>query len=237
MRKLFTLFKHLVIPSLTVRNAPALADEAAERKARSFKILQAEGVLYINNLPVIGTAEESLRRTEEEVIRRLIALAIVSVKGETGDHSLGQNLVIQFGAKGFFTSSEQAFMDDTSPSGRDRAQFAWRYEAVHVLLWAIGITNDLGHPSSTTNVPLLASTLRDLGTDGLRNKAWLRPQAEMLDAADLIYRYHWAIVDARVNGGPVSSSLDPGVVYERHYTLNWLIGYAGQEWDDISTDT
>jgi len=27
------------------------------------------------------------------------------------------------------------------------------------------------------------------------------------------------------------------VTLERHYALNWLIGYMEQEWDDISTDT
>ncbi len=28
-----------------------------------------------------------------------------------------------------------------------------------------------------------------------------------------------------------------GVTKDRHYALNWLIGYMEQEWDDISTDT
>jgi uncharacterized protein DUF4272 len=32
-------------------------------------------------------------------------------------------------------------------------------------------------------------------------------------------------------------NLDSGVVYERHYALNWLIGYMGREWDDVTTDT
>ncbi|MDR2636809.1 MAG: DUF4272 domain-containing protein [Zoogloeaceae bacterium] len=31
--------------------------------------------------------------------------------------------------------------------------------------------------------------------------------------------------------------MEPGVTMERHYALNWLIGYMDQEWDDISTDT
>jgi hypothetical protein len=27
------------------------------------------------------------------------------------------------------------------------------------------------------------------------------------------------------------------VTDERHYALNWLIGYLEQAWDDVSTDT
>jgi hypothetical protein len=36
---------------------------------------------------------------------------------------------------------------------------------------------------------------------------------------------------------PPAESYNAGVVQERHYGLNWLIGYRGQKWDDITTDT
>jgi hypothetical protein len=36
---------------------------------------------------------------------------------------------------------------------------------------------------------------------------------------------------------PPAESYNAGVVQERHYALNWLIGYCGQDWDDITTDT
>ena len=42
--------------------------------------------------------------------------------------------------------------------------------------------------------------LRDHGRDEFLKKANLRPKAEILDAADLIYRYHWAVRDAQLNG-------------------------------------
>jgi hypothetical protein len=58
----------------------------------------------------------------------------------------------------------------------------------------------------------------------------------MLDQADLMYRYNWAVTDARINSKP-SADLEAGVVQERHYALNWLIGYMDQDWDDVSTDT
>ncbi|MEJ9231461.1 DUF4272 domain-containing protein [Peribacillus butanolivorans] len=31
----------------------------------------------------------------------------------------------------------------------------------------------------------------------------------------------------------IPSSLDEGVVYERHYTLNWLVNYMEQEWEEV----
>ena len=65
----------------------------------------------------------------------------------------------------------------------------------------------------------------------------LRAKTRILDEADLIYRYHWAIRDALRRGNPSSGSLHPGVVMERHKAFNWLIGYQGQDWEDVSTDT
>jgi len=43
-------------------------------------------------------------------------------------------------------------------------------------------------------------------------------------------------VDARINGRQITE-IHPGVVYERHYALNWLINYMNQDWDDVSCDT
>jgi hypothetical protein len=68
-------------------------------------------------------------------------------------------------------------------------------------------------------------------------EAKLRPFAQVLDQADLIYRYHWAVVDARIKNKPSPAGLEPGVVQERHHALNWLLGYMHQDWDEVSTDT
>lgn len=64
----------------------------------------------------------------------------------------------------------------------------------------------------------------------------LRDIAEVLDELDLIYRYDWAVVDAQCRHQGAPAGLNPGVVYERHYALNWLVGYLDQNWDDITTD-
>ncbi|QDC08724.1 DUF4272 domain-containing protein [Oceanicola sp. D3] len=214
------------------------AGEAEDRKAASIAQLAQEGVPYLASLPQIETEAQSIRRSDDEVIRRTIALAIVAVKGETGDAALGHSLTVQFGAEGWFTPAEQAFMDAPEPDQSMRAQFAWRYETVEVMLWALGIYDELKYPSEIMDVPRMADTLRSLGTEGLRARAKLRPQAELLDAADLIYRYHWATRQARLDGTPPPAGLYPDVIWERHHALNWLIGaHGGQPWDDVSTDT
>ena len=70
-----------------------------------------------------------------------------------------------------------------------------------------------------------------------RARARLRTPTELLDADDLYYRYDWACTNARVHGTAAPASVNCEVVQERHYALNWLIGYQHQAWDDVSTDT
>lgn len=212
-------------------------EEGLQRKARSIAILEAQNIPYIDWLPVIADSHQALRRNDSEIVKRLVALAIVAVKAETGDHKLGLDLLGQFQAHDFLSPEEQVFMSNPTPSEHDMIQFIWRYESAWVLLWALGFHDNLGPEDQIADVPWMAELLREEGTAGLMEKAQLRSQAEILDATDLIYRMHWAVREARINGKSFPRGLDGSVVYERHYALNWLIGYAGLPWDEMATDT
>jgi hypothetical protein len=162
---------------------------------------------------------------------------VVAVKGEGGGDDLVRHLVDLLEAADFFTPAEQAFLDDPEPEVGTRVQFAWRCECINLMLWALQILPRLDRPDAICDVRRLTQTLRNLGAAGLRRGARLRAQSDLLDAADLIYRYHWAVEDARMTGGEAPAGLDAGVVHERHYVLNWLIGHGGQDWDDVLTNT
>jgi hypothetical protein len=96
---------------------------------------------------------------------------------------------------------------------------------------------ELKPPTEICDVPASVSLLQQRSRKQFIEESKLRPIAAILDQNDLIYRYHWAVVDARVNGLKMPEKIDASVVLERHYVLNWLIGYMEQDWDDISTDT
>lgn len=200
-------------------------------------ILKSEDVPLIEHLPAIESESESTRRTTEEVATRALALCVVAVKGEGLEQEIVERIIKDYELAGAFTPNEQKFIEDPNPSQHDRIQFAWRYECYWVMLWALGFIERLGRPDTICDVKQAVMIMQQNGRDGFLKMAKLRPQSEILDAADLIYRYHWAVVDARVKGREAPAGLDGGVVMERHYALNWLIGYMDQDWDDISTDT
>ena len=64
-----------------------------------------------------------------------------------------------------------------------------------------------------------------------------RPMPQILDEADLIYRLHWAVRDADLNGRPIPPALNQNVVIERYYALNWLMVPREDPypWDEVPT--
>ena len=214
-----------------------VSSEALQRRSRSEAVLKSEGVPINWYLPVIEDEKEARRRSKEEIARRSLCLLVIAAKGEGVEQPILERLASEYGLAGQFTPKERAFFADRTPSQHDKVQFGWRYEAAWILLWALGYVESLSKPTAICDVPRADRTMRERTAKSFIADSKLRNIGEILDQADLIYRYHWATVDAGLNEKPAPAALNPDVVQERHHALNWLIGYMGQEWDDISTDT
>jgi len=210
--------------------------EAQDRKDRSEAILREEGVPINPYLPVIGDSKVAKRRMKEEVAKRAIAIILTAVKAEGLDQTNVDRLVDDYGAASFFSPEEESFMKKATPSQKDRIKFTWRHEDYWVLLWALGYVDDLGRPEQQCDVEKTAKFLSHTTTEDFIKNAKLRNTAEILDKADLIYRYHWAAVDARIHEKSSPAKLNEEVLFEWHYVLNWLIGYMDQNWDSVTTD-
>ncbi|MGW1422283.1 DUF4272 domain-containing protein [Bradyrhizobium manausense] len=221
---------------LSVENA-GISAEAIDRKLRSEKVLRAEGVPVLATLPVIETTAEALKRSKEEVALRTLCVLFVAAKGEGLGEELVERLLESYELRAHLTPEELAFVLDKSPSQHDRIQFTWRHEAAWTLLWALGFVAQLGKPAQICDVGFAASTMAERTTSEFIEDSELRPISEILDQADLIYRYHWAVRNARIKGQQVPAALEPGVTKERHHALNWLIGYDDEAWDDVTTHT
>jgi hypothetical protein len=208
-----------------------------QRKEKSEKILESHVVPVNTELPVIESESEVNLRSQEEIVDRALCLSAVSLKGEGLEKGDVDDFIAKHAIKEKLSPAEKKFIDKEEVTHNDRIQFSWRYEALWVMLWALRYVDKLDYPSDICSPSDAIKTIVADGGDGFRENARLRDLSEILDEADLIYRYDWAVVDARINKKETPANLDPGVVQERHWALNWLIGYMDQKWDDISTDT
>jgi len=215
---------------------PEIPEEARQRKYRSEAVLQAEGVRVNLFLPVIETEGEIKKRTKEEVAYRVMALLAVAFKGAGMEQPVVDELIADHSIKEHFTPEERAFIEDPSPTSQTSDRFAWRFEAAWVLLWALGYEQELSKPIAIGDPGKAMGFLTERGAGQFVADAQLRTPSEILDQADLVYRYDWAAVDARLNGRR-EPSVNGEITMERHHALNWLIRYNDAEWDDVTTDT
>lgn len=215
---------------------------AQERKNRSIAILVSQGVPYIEHLPLRYETEEVTPRDKKEVIERvacsfssiMCALSITKNKYTEEDrvYMTQDFLSAKYHALELLTPMEQQVIAGTiSEAGAINA--VWKYEAVWALLWALGIVEELSLPSEICDCDLVMGTMRRFkGLDDFMANTTLRPLEEILQALDLHYRYHWAAVNARVNGSD-PAGIDEEVVMERRAGLEWLC-CKGQENDNLS---
>ena len=219
-----------------------LADDESDRQAearrfRSEAILRDAGVLEFACLPAIETADRIEPRSAIDIARRALCLLLVSARGSGLDVRTVRKLAAKHGTTGYFTKDEQAFLDAKRPGAEIKADFSWRSEASWVLLWALGFVDQLGLPLEQMEPNDAIAIVEENQLEGLASSTSRRSMDEVLDQADLIYRCHWAVRHSEMTSADIGRQLDPGVTFERHYALNWLIRYEGQEWDEITTDT
>jgi hypothetical protein len=205
------------------------------RRSKNTAFIKLAGLPTMDELPVVEDEAKLEPRPKEEIASRCLATEICALKGESDDQKLIASIVARWHADSLFSPKERAFVDDAMPTEQALADFAWGYEHVHVLLWALGYLRELKAPNAIADVPKETVIVRDEGTN-LARDAKPRPLSEILDAADLYYRLHWAEIELR-QAGKKSDKVNGEIIQERHKALNWLIRYMGQAWDDVKTDT
>lgn len=209
------------------------------RKEKSIAFLKEKGIKVLEHLPEIESEDETTIRSAKEISERVSILCITnllafdSVENEDAIEYLKENELW-----GKITEKEKEFI--LNPTDNKKISETWKCEAIWVLMWALKYIDKLEFPTELCNLNELKgnyplsenSTLKTF----IAKSNDVRTKSEILDEADLIYRLNWACVDARLHGNKLEG-VNPGIIYERHYTLNWLVNYMGQEWDDITCDT
>jgi hypothetical protein len=217
----------------------AATKEQIERRAKSEEYCTAKNIpIYKNpNSLFVETDEKVSIRTQNEVVDRALALCFIGLKSEGLEQKHLDQMDKDFGITEKLSPSERAYATAKQPTEQQKIDANWRYESLHVLLWALGYIDTLTYPDKMCNVADDVKIIYELKEKGFRQKAKLRSKKEILDQADLILRLDWACVSTRVKGEQAPGGLDKSVVLERHHTFNWLINHMNQSWDDVTTDT
>ena len=215
-----------------------------QRKEQSIEILKHRDIPYIDWLPMIESVEDVEVRTAESIAQRAIAcLWVIQVacdidNGKYNDEikDFVLNVLAKMQVMDALTENEKAILHE-DVSQQDVINMVWKYEAYWVLLWALGIVEELNYPENIVDCDFAIQAVVSAKTfEEFMAKVKLRDIEEILDQADLIYRYDWACVNARLKQEQAPAQLNSAVVVERHGALNWLI-QSDSDWDHPNVST
>lgn len=211
-----------------------------ERKTASEAVLREYGIAINPHLPTIESEEETRLRSPEELLRRMVALWAVAGTAFLKDDPQFRDYVEATATQSWLSAQELAFLLNDARSERDTIAFSWRLEALYFLAWCAGLVDEITLPTGDASIGAIAHHFPDEmePPDRLAGAIRLRGKAEIMDWADKLYRLHWAVRDARLNGKPEPQGIDGGAVQEWHQAVNWLTCYDDEDnWDDVGTDT
>jgi hypothetical protein len=222
------------------KKSSEISQDQQDRRRKSEAFLQANNIKINHHLPFIELESETTLRRVRKVAERVTLLALtnsVAFNTISGDEAL--EYLAQYNLVSQATPQEIDFLKEPSEDKKNRE--TWKCEGIWVLMWALNLVNDLGSPNEMADLNKIPYEKYPIGKDKdpntfISTPFTLKSKAEILDAADLYYRIDWACVEARINQQEIEN-VHPGVVFERHYALNWLINYMDEEWDDVSCDT
>jgi len=215
-----------------------------QRKQESILKLKTKAIAYIDWLPHIESSDDVIPRSAEHIAKRAIAcLLMIQVACDLDRDQFDQetedfivDLLNKFEVADELTVKEKNILNRNA-SQQDIVNMIWKYEAYWVLLWALGIVDELKYPDEIADCDFAIEVVsRCRSLQEFMQQVKLRDIEEILDEADLIYRYDWACVDARLKQQNAPANLNASIVLERHGALNWLI-QADADWDnpDVST--
>jgi hypothetical protein len=215
------------------------SQDQQERRARSEEYCKRYNIPVYKNPNSLFVDPESkvTLRTSNEIVDRSMALLYVGLKSEGLEQSILDRMDSLYSISSKLSPEEKSYATATHPTQQQKTDANWRYECLHVMLWALGYIDSLSYPDKMCDVAKDVKIIRDLGAVEFRKQAKLRSKQEILDQADLILRLDWACVSARVKNVQAPGNLYADIVTERHRALNWLIRYMDQAWDDVSMDT
>jgi hypothetical protein len=210
--------------------------EQQTRKERTEAFLKERGIAINVHLPVGPEVAAIQLQDTSAMLERAYALTLIAAKGE-GAEQEGLDRARAALHIGGFSPYEETIYHTPVLNDQERANAVWRYESLNTILWALGLLESLPYPDTICNVSHIVGLMIKNSREVLAAKVAVRSTEEIVDALDMIYRMNWACVNARVKGEAVGGGIDPSVVFERHYALNWITREGGEDWDDIATNT
>jgi hypothetical protein len=135
---------------------------------------------------------------------------------------------------------ELAYVLSEEPTRKQKIEATWWSERLIVLLWALNKVEQLPAPDEQCDTALFQEVLppfADMSVVEFLSSSRRLSKEKLLSMAANIMDLHWKARDAEFHSRKAPSDVDIEIIQERHHAINWIIGYEGLSWDEVTTDT
>ena len=201
-------------------------------KSKTERFLQENGIEINTELPTIELLEYVSPQSAENVAKRICALTyVVGVAYDAKRDELIEQLK-GYGLWSSITYREQRLLQAPDVSQNEKLVCSWIPESIQALAWCIGLVelDNFKHCDDdlAEKIPFKTDP-----QEFIRNSS-LKPLNAIQSQSDMLYRMHWAAVNARLSGKVIA--LDEGTIMYRRQAIDWVYGVE-PEWEDIPLDT
>lgn len=183
--------------------------------------------------------EDEIRQAQEVALRSLALFAVVGTAlGAPRDEVI--SWLRTEGLWGGLTPHEVAYLEQTKPPRKAHINFGWQSERLIVLLWALGEIQDLPDSATQCDTSIFNSALPPFARTSAQAfiaQATLIDEDRLWKQAQVYLDDHWKARDARLHERSMPAGINIEIVQERHHAINWITGYDGLPWDEVTTDT
>lgn len=140
-----------------------------------------------------GNPQEALRQfdlalRQQPHLERALALCFIGLKSEGMSRAQLAEIDKAYHISSKLSPIERAYVTVLHPTEKQRTNANWRYEELHVLLWALGYVPTLAYPDHLCEIAPDVKIIHNLSETQFRARVKLRSKKELLDHADLILR-------------------------------------------------
>ncbi|HEY2787523.1 MAG TPA: DUF4272 domain-containing protein [Fimbriiglobus sp.] len=209
---------------------------AKDLKTETEAFLKKRGYPVNPNLPKLEELADLRIASSLDVRRRCLILASVCGRAYGAKYELVVPWIDIHGLRGYCTQDEVELIDEKAPSESQKAPFRPQPEAMWEFAWVLKMIPAVDHFKSCSDK--LVHMFPKPGDDPSAFLAAtdMQDSEALYREADRLYRLHWAVRDAALNGRKPPNGQDEYVTLYRLQAINWAT-QCDVPWDEADVST
>ena len=205
-----------------------------QRIEKNISFLIEHNIPYIKHMRTIPINKTTKLRNEEEILNKLIVDYTLSLFARYSHDKENKIINVAFnkideriGVRNLLTGEDISLIDDILDNkiSEDKLEeISLKMESVAVYLWALGLINRPFSSRYSDANEITKILFKSKNYVDLLYRCHLKSKSEILEYADLICRYHYAVRYYKMNGVN-QDILNESIIEKQHEALDYITSY------------